>query len=120
MSTNVAEMPMAGQEDFNDQSSFARQEAIVEAFRKNNLPKGFYLDDLGLWFKPEPTSNNESPSSIYICSALYVIAIVRDHANENFARLLEFHDSDGHKHTWVMPMQLLAGDGMEYRKELLS
>lgn len=120
MSTNLAEMPMVGQQDFNDQSAFARQEVIVEAFRKNNLPKGFYLDEQGLWFKPEPTSNNESPSSIYICSALYVIAIVRDHANENFARLLEFRDLDGHKHTWVMPMQLLASDGVEYRKELLS
>ncbi|MEJ1958373.1 MAG: DUF927 domain-containing protein [Nitrosomonadales bacterium] len=40
--------------------------------------------------------------------------------NEAWGRLLEFDDMDGTHHTWAMPMELLKGDGVEYRGALLS
>lgn len=120
MSTlTISELPLEGQLNFDANSSQARSREIEEEFKKNNLPKGFYFDEHGLWFRPEPDDSNQ-PSPTYISSRLDVTAVVRDSVNENHGRLLEFYDSDAHKHVWVMPMELLAGDGTEYRRELLS
>lgn len=116
----ISDMPPDKQSISFQNSSQLRQKAIEEEYRKTNLPKGFYIKDEGLWYAPEALSENPSDASIYVSSVLYVIAIVRDHQNERHARLLEFYDADGHKHTWVMSMELLAGDGVEYRRELLD
>lgn len=37
-----------------------------------------------------------------------------------WGRLLEFPDEDGRWHRWACPMELLAGDGTEFRRVLLS
>ena len=57
---------------------------------------------------------------VFVCSRLDVIAIVRDRCGDNHARLLEFRDADGNIKHWSIPMSLLAGDGLQYRSELLS
>ncbi len=48
------------------------------------------------------------------------MALTRDQNGENHGRLLQFMDADGRNHQWAMPMELLAGDGNEYRRNLLS
>jgi len=80
----------------------------------------FSLDDKGVWFAQPPKKEGEQPTPIWVCSPLEVIAVTRDHNNENFGRLLQFSDSDGVTHKWPMPMELLAGDGTAYRQVLLS
>lgn len=56
----------------------------------------------------------------WVCSRLEVTAFTRDAKNESWGRLLEFDDLDGTHHAWAMPMELLKGDGSEYRGALLS
>ena len=80
----------------------------------------FSLDEKGIWYHPAPNKEGEQPVPIWVCSPLEVIAVTRDHNNENFGRLLQFSDSDGITHKWPMPMELLAGDGTAYRQVLLS
>lgn len=55
----------------------------------------------------------------FICSPLHVEADTRDEHSGNWGRLLRFPDRDGVAHQWPMPMELLSGDGREYRAELL-
>lgn len=56
----------------------------------------------------------------WISSKLEITAFTRDAKNESWGRLLEFVDMDGTHHAWAMPMELLSGDGNEYRRMLLS
>lgn len=80
----------------------------------------FILNEKGVWFTQTPKANGEQTEPIWVCSPLEVIAVTRDHNNENFGRLLQFSDTDGIIHKWPMPMELLAGDGASYRQVLLS
>lgn len=80
----------------------------------------FRLDDKGVWYLPPPPKQGEPPDAIRICSPLEVVAITRDHNNENFGKLLQFSDPDNVKHSWAIPAEFLAGDGLEYRKILMS
>jgi uncharacterized protein (DUF927 family) len=59
-------------------------------------------------------------NEIRICSKLEVKAVTRDINSESWGRWLEYYDLDGRKHVWAMPMNLLSGDGNEYRAKLLS
>lgn len=62
---------------------------------------------------------NESQTVKRICSHLEITALTRDENSENWGRLLEFDDRDGFHHQYALPMELMSGDGAEYRKELL-
>lgn len=56
----------------------------------------------------------------WLCSPLSVLAMTRDGEGREWGRLVEVVDADGNAHRWAMPMSALAGDGQEYRRELLS
>ena len=56
----------------------------------------------------------------WICSPLYLRAITRDNNNFNFGRIIEFKTSTKTSRQWCMPMSILAGNGDELRRELLS
>jgi hypothetical protein len=53
-----------------------------------------------------------------ICSHLEITALTRNQLSENWSRLLEFKDRDQVHHQFALPMELMSGDGNEYRKEL--
>jgi putative DNA primase/helicase len=80
----------------------------------------FHCNDMGVWYfgKNETTGTDAPP--LWICSKLEITAVTRDAKNESWGRLLEFDDLDGTHHAWAMPMELLKGDGAEYRGVLLS
>ena len=80
----------------------------------------FFLNEKGVWFIPPSNSKGETPDPIWVCSPLEILAITRDHNNENHGKLLRFSDYDGVEHRWPMPMELLAGDGTIYRQTLHS
>lgn len=80
----------------------------------------FFRNEEGVWFQGPPNSKGEQPSPIWVCSSLEILAITRDHDNENHGKLLRFYDYDGIEHRWPMPLELLAGDGAAYRQALLS
>jgi len=87
--------------------------------QKPELPLRFTLNADGVYY--QGTSNDgEALPPAWICSPLHITAMTRDADGNAWGRLLEFHDQDNRPHRWAMPLELLAGDGSEYRRALLS
>ncbi|MCB9228848.1 MAG: DUF927 domain-containing protein [Deltaproteobacteria bacterium] len=78
--------------------------------------KKYNLRPDGVWFI-RPVQDDEE--SIWICSPLEVKAMTRATDGDSWGRILRFFDDDQRVKTWAMPMELLAGDGLELRKELM-
>lgn len=81
------------------------------------LGEGFEINHEGVWFLIPKQNQLEK---IFVCAPLYVLAYARDDRHENYSKLLRFADPDGKIHQWLMPQELLAGDGSEIRKTLLG
>jgi len=64
--------------------------------------------------------NGAEMAPTWVCSPLGVIAKTRDTKSGAWGRLLEWFDDDAVRHQWVMPLELLEGDGIDVRKELAS
>lgn len=79
----------------------------------------FHCNDQGVWYYGKNETGTDAPA-LWVCSKLEITAVTRDAKNESWGRLLEFDDLDGTHHAWAMPMELLKGDGAEYRGVLLS
>lgn len=79
----------------------------------------FHCNDKGVWYFGRNDEGNNMPP-LWVCSKLEITASTRDAKNESWGRLLEFDDLDCTHHAWAMPMELLSGDGNEYRRMLLS
>jgi len=85
-----------------------------------HTPKtSFLCTDEGVWYFGKTDTGTEAPA-LWLCSKLEITALTRDAKNEAWGRLIEFDDLDGTHHTWALPMDLLKGDGTEYRGMLLS
>ncbi len=83
----------------------------------SGLPFGFSISPAGVFYTPEGT--DERPGKpMKVCEPLRVTALIRDRASENWGRVIAFHDADGVYHQWAIPMELLAGDGSDMRREL--
>lgn len=74
----------------------------------------FYVNDKGVWFQ----ADEKNPSQ-WLSSPIYIESLTRDVNNKSWGRLLTVVDQDNVKKTWAMPMELLATDGAEIRKNLL-
>lgn len=81
------------------------------------LGEGFEIKKDGVWYN-EPSQ--QGMKSTFVCGTLYVVAYARDEHHENYSKLLEFINHDEQTQKWLMPQELLAGDGGEVRKALLS
>lgn len=79
----------------------------------------FHCNDQGIWYFGKTDSGTDAPA-LWICSKLEITAVTRDAKNEAWGRLLEFDDLDRTHHAWALPMEMLKGDGAEYRGVLLS
>jgi putative DNA primase/helicase len=71
----------------------------------------------GVFFCGKDREGNDQ-SAKWICSSLHVVAKTRNERNGEWGRLLEWHDDDGKRHQWAMPLELLEGDGTDVRREL--
>ncbi len=83
------------------------------------LPARFTLDATGVHYQGTSKDGEALPPA-WICSPLHITAMTRDADGNAWGRLLEFHDQDNRPHRWAMPLELVAGDGGEYRRALLS
>lgn len=77
----------------------------------------FRVDEDGLWYSPP---GDESGGPRRVCGPLHVSAWARDVQDNGAALLLEFDTPFRKGRRWLMPLAMLAGDGAEYRRELLS
>ncbi|SAL75788.1 inner membrane protein [Caballeronia arvi] len=98
---NVSEFPWAG-----NRPAAAREES------DGCVPAGFHVTERGVFYEEDDGTPH------WISSPLHVRALVRDRASENWGRLLEWNDADGHPHVWAMPMEMLRSDGADMRGEL--
>ncbi|MDG2790559.1 DUF927 domain-containing protein [Vibrio parahaemolyticus] len=80
------------------------------------LPAGFAYNAQN-WLVMQPAGQD---SPVKICSWLQVAARTRDPQGDNYGYLLHWLDDDNRHRYWAMPAELLAGDGSEYRRILLS
>jgi 5S rRNA maturation endonuclease (ribonuclease M5) len=78
----------------------------------------------GEGFAPNPYFT-VSPNGVFhvdgtfVCSPLRVIARARNADSQYWGLLLEWADPDGRKHSWNMPMELLASDGVTELRSIL-
>lgn len=92
----------------------APRSAVADNAASERLSR-FECGDRGVWYY-----DGGDDKWWWVCSKLEITAFTRDAKNESWGRLLEFDDMDGTHHAWAMPMELLKGDGTEYRGTLLS
>lgn len=77
----------------------------------------------GLCYQPPAKKQGDefvTQSPVWICDPFDVVARTRDGDSNNHGLLLEWKDPDKQQHEWLMPFELLAGDGVEIRKILLN
>lgn len=100
-----------------------KQTALQTALPADDTPEPpqtrFHCNDRGVWYFGKSDIGTDAPP-LWICSPLEITALTRDAKNESWGRLLEFADPDGTPHAWALPMELLKGDGSEYRGVLLG
>ncbi|MGZ8262071.1 MAG: DUF927 domain-containing protein, partial [Methylotenera sp.] len=105
-----------------NQDNFFEAVKVAPLIEQSNAPdlplKNFSLNDDGLWFFGKNEKGEDAPP-LWICSKLEITAVTRDDKSGEWGRLLEFCDLAGVHHTWAMPMELLKGDGAEFRGVLL-
>ena len=106
----------------NQDNFFEAVTAAPSSLQENDTKSAFNnftLNDDGLWYFGKSDQGNDLPP-LWICSKLEITAVTRDDKGGAWGRLLEFDDLDNVHHAWAMPMELLKGDGAEYRGVLLS
>jgi len=94
-----------------------KREAKKAAQLASGLPHGFTISKDGVFFTSEGTDDKPG-TTIRVCSPLRVTALIRDRSSDNWGRVIEFNDADGIGHKWAIPMEMLAGDGLDVRREL--
>ncbi|MFM2057600.1 MAG: hypothetical protein RLY71_1985 [Pseudomonadota bacterium] len=72
----------------------------------------------GVYFIGTDKDGNER-APLWLCAPLRVVAMTRGAKSGDWGRLLEWRDDDGIPHRWAMPMELLSGDGLDVRRELV-
>ncbi len=66
------------------------------------------------------SSDGQPQTERRICSPLQVLGETRSVISDSWGRMLEWKDGDGKPHKWAMPVELLAGDGLEVIRTLMS
>ncbi|MGI9450211.1 MAG: DUF927 domain-containing protein, partial [Geminicoccaceae bacterium] len=93
-----------------------RDVEIQNGFRLVRLPKG----GLKVGVYRSVDDGDDGKTWMWFCSLLEILADTRDADNQSWGRLLRVTDRDGITHDWPMPMAMLASDGADYRRQLLS
>lgn len=89
-------------------------EQIEVALKIPYMPFGYRIESGTLY------RVNDDGNKTAICDPVYIEALARGKNGDNWGRLLSWNDADGRRHEWAMPNSMLAGDGADYRRILLS
>ncbi|WP_397474224.1 DUF927 domain-containing protein [Pusillimonas sp.] len=68
-------------------------------------------------------NNGDAPPAIsndWVCAPLHVVAMTANQEDADHGRLLRYQNVSGNWKRWSMPMQMLAGDGVEVLGVLLA
>lgn len=72
----------------------------------------------GVYFVGVDKDGDDLPPR-WLCAPLRILAATRGAKSADWGRLLEWADADGRPHRWAVPAELLAGDGLDVRRELM-
>ena len=119
---DAPDVPVANADGSTDVAALAKASKERKAARKaaqlaSGLPYGFSISNEGVFFTPEGTDDKPG-KPMRVCATMRVTALIRDRASVNWGRVIEFNDADGIRHEWAIPMEMMAGDGMDVRREL--
>ena len=90
--------------------------------KKNDNGKGWQFRP-GLWFygvKPGRGDNPPALTNTRIGEALEIVGHTANGGGANFGRVLKYRDTLQRERTYALAMRKLAGDGVEFRSELLD
>lgn len=94
------------------EKDFSANDGNVDAQQFELKPNGVYFTGY--------TKQGEALPQVRICSALNILASTADDTGCNHGILLSWLDNRNIQHRWAMPSELLAGDGAEIGRVLLS
>jgi hypothetical protein len=84
---------------------------------ERKLPRGYSFSDRGLmWKNPDDADN----PAMHIAGCFEVEAKTRNADGHGWGVLLRWQDQDGREHRFALAHDLLAGDGLEARRELVN
>ncbi len=82
------------------------------------LPRGFRLDETGLWFQLLPSNRSPEPALVFVCGPFKVLGEARDLESRAWGIAIEWFDHDRRQHVWSCPNRLLHLDGNAVAAEL--
>lgn len=82
------------------------------------LPRGFRLDETGLWFQPLPSHQSPEPAPVFICGAFEVLGQARDLESRAWGIAIRWLDHDRRPHVWSCPQRQVHLDGNAIAAEL--
>lgn len=110
------ELEKNSQAESNLKDTLERALELEEKFAEKSLPEGYFINNRGLHYLP----SKDISEPLWISTAINVTAISRNSKNESFGKIVEFKDPDSQNHEYMIPMELLAGDGKELRGTLMG
>ncbi|MEM8760503.1 MAG: DUF927 domain-containing protein [Pseudomonadota bacterium] len=84
--------------------------------RPDGMPRGFIMKSDGIYVSRDG-KDGEPPEWKRLCSPIEVLALPCGADGRGWGRLVEIIDPDGRTHRWAIPAEMLAGDGIEVRRE---
>jgi hypothetical protein len=82
------------------------------------LPRGFRLDETGLWFQPLPSHQSPEPAPVFVCGPFEVLGEARDLESRAWGVAIHWLDHDRRPHIWSCPQRLVHLDGNAIAAEL--
>jgi putative DNA primase/helicase len=94
----------------------------LQGLQQALVGKGYRLTPRGVEYERHYKDENGDDATEWkwFCSYLAITHQTRDTQSHNWGVILELTDNDGNRKEYIMPMSMLAGDGVAYREELLS
>jgi putative DNA primase/helicase len=79
----------------------------ADGARAIELPTGFGMTETGLWFT-DPTKDHDEP--VWVCQQFHVIGECENGAGGDWGVVMAWRDAADHRHTWIIPRDLLHGE----------
>lgn len=84
------------------------------------LPSKYIVKTDGIYYRTFTKATPSVAVDNYICAPLEILGFASDEHSQNHGLLLRFEDYNHVFHWWVLPFEMLAGDGESFRKCLMS
>ena len=107
--------------DENYEEEDDSENQVAEEKQTEGLPDGFRIKNDWIQYLEKEEHKEGKIRRIWnnLCSELQVVSSVRGFDSNSWGLQLKFKDREGTPHEWVMPSELMAGEGNDIQRELL-